>query len=107
MTTITINIKTLLSFVVIVSIKQTFCFILFTEILLKKYASKNLSDSDSEDGSMLQFTQIELEEQHLTQPVVEEHSASSKGSSVWGSCYVVMASIMASLGGILFGYDIG
>ncbi|KAJ8305956.1 hypothetical protein KUTeg_016501 [Tegillarca granosa] len=77
------------------------------EILLKKYASKHLSDSDSEDGSLLQFTQIELEEQHLTQPVVNEHSLSSKNSSVWGSCYVVMASIMASLGGILFGYDIG
>ncbi|KAK3089696.1 hypothetical protein FSP39_005693 [Pinctada imbricata] len=76
-----------------------------TEILLKKLSPSG-GESDEEDGSILQFDKIELEGRHLTAltAVVDVEDTSR---SPCGSCYVVLASVMASLGGILFGYDIG
>ncbi|XP_048760030.1 solute carrier family 2, facilitated glucose transporter member 12-like isoform X2 [Ostrea edulis] len=62
-------------------------------------------NSDSEDDSAVKSTKIELQECHLRNAPVEEDGILHR--SACGSIYVVCASIMASLGGVLFGYDIG
>lgn len=73
------------------------------EVLLGKDSA--LNRSDSEDDSALKSTKIELQECHLRSAPVEDDGIPSQNSC--GSIYVVFASIMASLGGVLFGYDIG
>lgn len=77
--------------------------VLFVEVLLSKDSALNLSDS--EDDSAIKSTKIELQECHLRSAPVEDDGIPSQNSC--GSIYVVFASIMASLGGVLFGYDIG
>lgn len=77
-----------------------FCFL---EVLLSKDSALNLSDS--EDDIAIKSTKIELQECHLQSVPVEDDGIPSQNSC--GSIHVVFASIMASLGGVLFGYDIG
>ncbi|XP_061191892.1 solute carrier family 2, facilitated glucose transporter member 10-like isoform X5 [Saccostrea echinata] len=74
-----------------------------SEVLLSKVTAADNSDSD--DDSAVKSTKIELQECHLQTAPVEDDGIPSK--STCGSIYVVCASIMASLGGVLFGYDIG
>ncbi|XP_062586008.1 solute carrier family 2, facilitated glucose transporter member 12-like isoform X1 [Saccostrea cucullata] len=74
-----------------------------SEVLLSKVSAADNSDSD--DHSAVNSTKIELQECHLQTAPVEDDGIPSK--STCGSIYVVFASIMASLGGVLFGYDIG
>lgn len=78
-------------------------FFFILEVLLGKDSA--LNRSDSEDDSALKSTKIELQECHLRSAPVEDDGIPSQNSC--GSIYVVFASIMASLGGVLFGYDIG
>lgn len=80
-----------------------FLYFSFLEVLLSKDSALNLSDS--EDDSAIKSTKIELQECHLRSVPVEEDGIPSQHSC--GSIHVVFASIMASLGGVLFGYDIG
>ncbi|XP_060062554.1 solute carrier family 2, facilitated glucose transporter member 10-like [Ylistrum balloti] len=80
------------------------------EILLKNYASRNGSLDSNLDQDTIQAIHMELEECHLdNSPVVSPiHSAQpSKVSGFSPNCYLGLAAVMASLGGILFGYDIG
>lgn len=72
------------------------------DLLLADYCLQQRETSDSED-SVVHFTPIRLETSPLTHLVVNNN----KSSSPCGSFYVFAASVMASLGGILFGYDIG
>ena len=80
-----------------------FYLLCLSEVLLSKEGGPN--NSDSEDERSLKSTKIELRECHLRCPPVEDDGIPPKNGC--GSVYVVFASIMASLGGVLFGYDIG
>ena len=72
------------------------------ETLISRHGDRH-DDFDSEEGEG-EF-QIELQNQqdgHFSEP-----NTSASASSQKTNCFVFMASVMASLGGILFGYDIG
>ena len=75
---------------------------IFPELLLTDYCLQQREASESDD-SVVRFTPIQLETSPLTKLIVDQ----KKTSSPCGSLYVFAASVMASLGGILFGYDIG
>ncbi|XP_021374805.1 solute carrier family 2, facilitated glucose transporter member 12-like isoform X2 [Mizuhopecten yessoensis] len=77
------------------------------EILLKNYTSLHGSLDSDLDQDPLQVIQVQLEDRHLdTSPVVSP-THHQRPSEVSPNCYLGLAAVMASLGGILFGYDIG
>lgn len=72
------------------------------ETLISRHGDRQV-DLDSDEG---EFCQIELQDQQQDGRFTEPSSAvPSSGQKT--NCFVFMASVMASLGGILFGYDIG
>lgn len=73
---------------------------MFSETLISRQ-----DEHDSDDGTM-EF-QIELPEQQVGSVRGSAASAASPPSKAWAWFYVISASIMASLGGVLFGYDMG
>ena len=75
-----------------------------TEGLLRQSNMKSgrLSDAESDEESIIKYTELELERRHLKDvPVQTGHKERLP------PCYVLVAAAMASLGGVLFGYDIG
>ena len=73
-----------------------------SETLISRHGDRQI-DRDSDDG---EFCQIELQDQQQDGRFTEPNSSvPSPGQKT--NCFVFMASVMASLGGILFGYDIG
>jgi hypothetical protein len=50
---------------------------------------------------------MELSEQHVESGDVPTTPGEAPPSKVWACFYVISASVMASLGGVLFGYDMG
>ncbi|XP_060559321.1 solute carrier family 2, facilitated glucose transporter member 10-like isoform X2 [Ruditapes philippinarum] len=62
-------------------------------------------NQDSDDGAG-EF-QMELSEQHVESGEVPTTPGEAPPSKVWACFYVISASVMASLGGVLFGYDMG
>ncbi|XP_069128335.1 solute carrier family 2, facilitated glucose transporter member 12-like [Argopecten irradians] len=78
------------------------------EILLKDYTSNNGSVDSFHDEDPVRSIQMELDERHLdNSPVVSPTHQTSQVSAISPNCYLGLAAVMASLGGILFGYDIG
>ncbi|XP_033738281.1 solute carrier family 2, facilitated glucose transporter member 10-like [Pecten maximus] len=78
------------------------------EILLKNYSSHNGSMDSNLDEDPIQSIQMELEDHHLdNSPVVSPTHQEYPSEDFSPNCYLSLAAVMASLGGILFGYDIG
>ena len=73
-----------------------------TETLISRHGDRHVDlDSDEGEGEF----QIELQNQQNGR--FSEPDTPAPTSSQKTNCFVFMASVMASLGGILFGYDIG
>ncbi|XP_076088552.1 solute carrier family 2, facilitated glucose transporter member 10-like isoform X1 [Mytilus galloprovincialis] len=74
------------------------------ELLLSEYCLQHHdSKSSDSDESPFHYSPVHKETSPRTKLIVDHR----KSRSPCGSLYVLAASVMASLGGILFGYDIG
>lgn len=74
----------------------------------KTFSETLISRHDSQESDDVEF-QMELSEQR-NDNFTDTPSPAPAGpspSKTWAWIYVISASVMASLGGVLFGYDIG